>query len=138
VDIGKLVGTPQYLAPEAFEGLSSMEVDLWSLGVLMCVLLSGSYPYAGSTPKDLLRTIKEKPEIKFEQKVWKKVSPEGKDLVSKLLKIEPKKRIKACDALEHAWFVKFAPKVASPLLKRRSTTNLMQIPIPVKEGAASI
>ena len=55
LDIGKIVGTPQYLAPEAFEGMSSMEVDLWSLGVLMCVLLSGSYPYAGASPAELLR-----------------------------------------------------------------------------------
>lgn len=66
LDIGKIVGTPQYLAPEAFEGLSSMEVDLWSLGVLMCVLLSGSYPYSGSTPSELLRSIMSKPEIQFD------------------------------------------------------------------------
>lgn len=63
LDIGKMVGTPQYLAPEAFEGISSMEVDLWSLGVLMCVLLSGSYPYAGSSIKELLRSIIDQPEI---------------------------------------------------------------------------
>lgn len=63
LDIGKMVGTPQYLPPEAFEGISSMEVDLWSLGVLMCVLLSGSYPYAGSTPEELLSSIIQKTEI---------------------------------------------------------------------------
>lgn len=51
-----------------------MEVDLWSLGVLMCVLLSGSYPYAGGSPSELLASIYEKPEIKFETKVWKRVS----------------------------------------------------------------
>jgi len=51
-----------------------MEVDLWALGVLMCVLLSGSYPYAGGSPEELLRSIYEKPEIKFETKVWKRVS----------------------------------------------------------------
>lgn len=50
MDTGKMIGTPQYLAPEAFEGHSSMEVDMWSLGVLMHVLLSGSYPYAGASP----------------------------------------------------------------------------------------
>lgn len=50
MDTGKMIGTPQYLSPEAFEGHSSMEVDMWSLGVLMHVLLSGSYPYAGATP----------------------------------------------------------------------------------------
>ncbi len=81
LDTGKMIGTPQYLAPEAFEGISSMEVDLWSLGVLMCVLLSGSYPHAGSSPEELLGSIYEKPEIKFETKVWRRVSLLGKDLL---------------------------------------------------------
>jgi calcium-dependent protein kinase len=62
-----------------------MEVDLWSLGVLLCVLLSGSYPYAGSTSEELLNNIMSKPKIKFELNAWKRVSTEGKDLVSQLL-----------------------------------------------------
>lgn len=43
-----------------------MEVDLWSLGVLMCVLLSGSYPYAGSNPKELLSNILNHPDISLD------------------------------------------------------------------------
>lgn len=62
-----------------------MEVDLWSLGVLMCVLLSGSYPYAGSNVEELQRSILTKPEIKFEEKVWRRVSTYGKDLIKQLL-----------------------------------------------------
>lgn len=81
LDIGKLVGTPQYLAPEAFEGISSMEVDLWSLGVLMCVLLSGSYPFAGSSIEELLGNILKNPVLNLDTRVWKKVSDNGKDLL---------------------------------------------------------
>eukprot|EP00347_Sterkiella_histriomuscorum_P008716 403344026 len=111
LDTGKMIGTPQYLAPEAFEGISSMEVDLWSLGVLMCVLLSGSYPYAGASPEELLGSIYEKPEIKFETKVWRRVSLLGKDLLKQLLQVDPKKRIKAKDALQHPWFNKYCPVI---------------------------
>jgi len=45
-----MIGTPYFLAPEALGGKSSMEGDLWSLGVLIFVLLSGSYPFSGDTP----------------------------------------------------------------------------------------
>ncbi|CDW90587.1 protein kinase domain containing protein [Stylonychia lemnae] len=128
LDIGKMVGTPQYLAPEAFEGISSMEVDLWSLGVLMCVLLSGSYPYAGASPEELLRSIYDKPEIKFETKVWKRVSQNGKDLVRQLLQIDPKKRIQAKDALQHPWFNKYCPVITllSENVTRNSSSNIQQ------------
>ena len=42
-----MIGTPYYLAPEAIEGHTSIEGDLWSLGVLMIVLLTGTYPFNG-------------------------------------------------------------------------------------------
>jgi serine/threonine protein kinase len=49
-----MVGTPYYLAPEAIEGVSSIEGDLWSLGVLIYVLLMGKYPFNGESPADIL------------------------------------------------------------------------------------
>jgi serine/threonine protein kinase len=42
-----MIGTPYYLAPEAIEGQTSIEGDLWSLGVLTIVLLTGTYPFNG-------------------------------------------------------------------------------------------
>ena len=66
-----------------------MEVDMWSLGVLMCVLLSGSYPYAGKSPSELLQSIRANPEIKCDQKAWKRVSSEGKDLLKRMLQVDP-------------------------------------------------
>lgn len=103
-EIGKILGTPQYLAPEAFDGMTSLEVDIWSLGVLMFVLLSGSYPYAGSNYYELKDSIRRGQDPDMTTRAWKRVSDEAKDLVKCLLQIEPKKRIKAKDALEHQWF----------------------------------
>jgi serine/threonine protein kinase len=48
-----IVGTPLYLAPEAFEGISTMQGDIWGCGVLLCVMLSGSYPYIGNNISEL-------------------------------------------------------------------------------------
>ena len=81
-----------------------MEVDLWSLGVLMSVLLSGSYPYAGSSIEELLANILRQPEVNLDTRVWKRVSEDAKDLLRNLLQVDPKKRIKAKDALAHNWF----------------------------------
>ncbi len=57
VDTGMIVGTPLYLAPEAFDGISTIEADLWSCGVLLCVMLSGSYPYVGNNISELRGVI---------------------------------------------------------------------------------
>lgn len=75
----------------------------------MFVLLSGSYPYAGSSIEELLGNILKNPVLNLDTRVWKKVSDNGKDLLVQLLQVEPKKRIKAKDALEHSWFRKFCP-----------------------------
>lgn len=53
ISTGMIVGTPLYLAPEAFEGISTIEADLWGSGVLLCVMLSGSYPYMGNNTSEL-------------------------------------------------------------------------------------
>lgn len=58
-----IVGTPLYLAPEAFDGISTIEADLWSCGVLLCVMLSGSYPYVGNNISELRGAIQENAEI---------------------------------------------------------------------------
>jgi len=52
-----IVGTPLYLPPEAFNGISTREGDLWSCGVLLCVMLSGSYPYMGNDVSELRAAI---------------------------------------------------------------------------------
>jgi serine/threonine protein kinase len=52
-----IIGTPLYLAPEAFDGISTKQADLWSCGVLLCVMLSGSYPYVGNSLSVLKESV---------------------------------------------------------------------------------
>ena len=47
-----------YFAPEMIEGLYSYEVDNWALGVILYIMLSGSPPFNGKSPRDIIESIK--------------------------------------------------------------------------------
>lgn len=102
-DLNSKVGTPLYVAPEVLKGNYSFECDIWSLGVIMFMLLSGDPPFVGATEDKLFEMI-EKGTYNFTSKVWEKISPKAKDLISKLLKVNPKKRIAGNQVMKHPWF----------------------------------
>lgn len=69
-----------------------IECDNWSLGVILYVMLSGKPPFQAATKMELVRKIKnENPS--FKEKIWKEISTEAKDLISKLLIKSRKERI---------------------------------------------
>ena len=98
-----MVGTPQYVAPEVIEGNYTCECDIWSLGVVLHVMLSGLMPFVGDNTEAILRSI-QKIQLNFDHPVWNKVTPPAKDLLLKLLEPDAKKRLTAAEALKHEWF----------------------------------
>merc|ERR1719384_2902006 len=52
------IGSPNYVAPEVCRGKYSNEVDIWSCGVIMFIMLSGSPPFDGETTKEILEKVK--------------------------------------------------------------------------------
>lgn len=98
-----IVGTPCYLAPEVLEGTYTNSCDIWSLGVVLHLMLSGNMPFEGNTAEDIYRNIKQG-KLSFADPVWEKVTPPGKDLLFKLLEPDEKKRVTASEALKHEWF----------------------------------
>ncbi len=98
-----IVGTPFYIAPEVIEGNYTYACDIWSLGIVFHIMLSGYMPYSGKTAEDVFRSI-QKGKISFESPVWEKVSPPARDLLLKLLEPDENKRPTAAQALEHPWF----------------------------------
>eukprot|EP00930_Biecheleria_cincta_P056663 TRINITY_DN42734_c0_g1_i1.p1 TRINITY_DN42734_c0_g1~~TRINITY_DN42734_c0_g1_i1.p1 ORF type:complete len:731 (+),score=174.14 TRINITY_DN42734_c0_g1_i1:30-2195(+) len=97
-----LVGTPQYWAPEMLaQGPETYDerVDLWSLGVLLYVMLRGAYPFKGETANERIRAG----DYDLSKGNWPKVSDEGKDLVRKLLQVNPDDRLSLEGCLQHLW-----------------------------------
>eukprot|EP00903_Cladosiphon_okamuranus_P008825 g8452.t1 len=94
--------TAAYSAPEVLAGRSVDEkVDMWALGVVMWVLLTGRHPFGVDlSEKEFARRVAEvEPDLKF----LRHVSPEGKDLVRRLLARNPEERPSAQQVLSHPW-----------------------------------
>jgi len=106
------VGTALYMAPEVIKGNYDERCDNWSLGVIMYVLLSGSPPFQGDNHNAVLDKVT-KGKYSTSGPEWKKVSNQAKDLINKLLKVDPDHRYTASRALDHEWFSKSSPRTLS-------------------------
>ena len=94
-------GTPAYIAPEILEnkGYEGPPVDIWSSGVVLYAMLSGTVPFKANNLNDLQSMI-----MNGTFKEINDISKESNDLLHKLLQINPKKRITVDEALNHPWF----------------------------------
>jgi len=96
-------GTPGYVAPEVLIGKGyGKEVDFWSIGVILYVLLCGFPPFYEETNQELFETIK-KGKFDFPSPYWDDISDMAKGLIKGLLHVDPKKRMNADQILEHPW-----------------------------------
>ena len=105
-------GTLSYVAPEVLLDIPyGKEVDLWSLGVIAYLMLSGSLPFDDRESEEEIarKTVSEDPPYKGS--IWKKISNEAKDFIKKLLVKNPEKRMNVKEALQHEWFRKFEGQV---------------------------
>ena len=91
------------MAPEVIEGKHDKSCDLWSVGVVAFVLLSGRLPFDGQTEEDTFTKIKYL-NYHFEDECWNTISDDGKDFIESLLQKDPNDRLSAEKALKHSWF----------------------------------
>lgn len=96
-----MYGTPYYIAPEVLSGKYTEQCDMWSIGVILYVLLCGQPPFNGKNA-DILEEVKSG-NWSFKGYIWEDISEEAKELVTKLMTKDPKKRITALSALQHPW-----------------------------------
>lgn len=85
-----IAGTPYYIPPEVLHGDYGKECDLWSLGVVFYVLVTGNYPFDGKSRPEVFEKIKE-----GHFKKPKHVSAECRDLINRLITVDRNKRITA-------------------------------------------
>lgn len=98
-------GTVLYIAPEVISGSYDEKCDIWSCGVLMYMMLSGSPPFNGNSRQEVMARIK-KGKFSFTGKIWNLISPEGKDLITQMLTLDPAHRPSCREVLGHSWFSK--------------------------------
>uniref|UniRef100_A0A4W5NBV6 Si:dkey-240h12.4 n=1 Tax=Hucho hucho TaxID=62062 RepID=A0A4W5NBV6_9TELE len=98
-----LSGTPQYIAPEVinYEPLSEA-ADIWSIGVITYILLSGLSPFQGDNDKETLKNILGMI-YEFEENYFNQTSTMAKDFIEKLLVKDPIERMTADECLVHPW-----------------------------------
>uniref|UniRef100_A0A914UY70 Ig-like domain-containing protein n=1 Tax=Plectus sambesii TaxID=2011161 RepID=A0A914UY70_9BILA len=96
-------GTAEFAAPEVVEGHPvGYYTDMWSVGVLSYILLSGLSPFGGTNDDETLRNVKGC-DWSFDDETFKNISDEGKDFIRKLLLMEPETRMTVHEALDHPW-----------------------------------
>lgn len=113
VQMSTVCGTPGYCAPEVLKGDKyTPSVDMWSVGVIAYILLCGYEPFFAENEFEMYRKII-KGEYKFDEEYWSEISENAKDVVRKLLVIDPKKRLTATEALRLPWVKGVATKTTN-------------------------
>ncbi|XP_073496148.1 calcium/calmodulin-dependent protein kinase type II subunit delta isoform X11 [Phyllobates terribilis] len=117
-------GTPGYLSPEVLrKDPYGKPVDMWACGVILYILLVGYPPFWDEDQHRLYQQIKAGA-YDFPSPEWDTVTPEAKDLINKMLTINPAKRIVASEALKHPWICQRST-VAS-MMHRQETVDCLK------------
>ncbi|XP_072901631.1 peripheral plasma membrane protein CASK isoform X9 [Hemitrygon akajei] len=99
---GGRVGTPHFMAPEVVKREPyGKPVDVWGCGVILFILLSGCLPFYGTKERLFDAIVKGK--HKMNPRQWIHISESAKDLVRRMLMLDPAERITVYEALNHPW-----------------------------------
>ncbi|KAH7428454.1 hypothetical protein KP509_09G002600 [Ceratopteris richardii] len=109
----EIVGSPYYMAPEVLRRNYGPEVDIWSTGVILYILLCGVPPFWADTEQGVAQAIL-RGIIDFRRDPWPNVSDKAKSLVCGMLEPDPRRRLTAQKVLEHPWLqnTKLTPEVS--------------------------
>nr|XP_020457551.1 serine/threonine-protein kinase H1-like [Monopterus albus] len=119
-------GTLEYMAPEVLlRRPYSCAVDMWALGVIAYIVLSGSMPFEDDDHTRLYRSIVRR-KYSFHGEPWPSVSNLAKDFIQRLLVVDPGTRLTADQAIHHPWLVTMAASCSMRNLHRSISQNLRQ------------
>lgn len=133
IEIREIAGTPDYVAPEVlhYEPIS-LATDMWSIGILTYVLLSGHSPFGGDTKQETFCNIT-RGTLEFPADLFGSVSNHAKDFIRRLLVRNPSERLTAKECLSHPWLCQDSSGssvqgIEITLTPSNSTTDSSSIP----------
>ncbi|KAK3271698.1 Calcium-dependent protein kinase 17 [Cymbomonas tetramitiformis] len=100
--LSETVGSAYYMAPEVLSQSYGYPADIWSIGVILYILLSGEPPFNGSSTEEILTAVSSGA-YSLQSGAWDRVSKGAKELVHAMLAFNPDTRITAAEALIHDW-----------------------------------
>ncbi|XP_062083594.1 calcium-dependent protein kinase 17-like [Humulus lupulus] len=109
-----IVGSAYYIAPEVLKRRYGPEVDIWSVGVMLYILLCGVPPFWAESEHGIFNAIL-RGHIDFTSDPWPSISTGAKDLVRKMLHSDPKQRLTAFQVLTHPWIKEGGEAPDTPL-----------------------
>ncbi|KAM4018736.1 myosin light chain kinase 3 isoform 2-T2 [Anomaloglossus baeobatrachus] len=119
-------GTPEFLAPEVVNyDFVSFPTDMWSVGVITYMLLSGLSPFLGESDAETMNYIVNC-NWDFESETFDQVSEEAKDFISRLLVKEKSCRLSAGQCLKHEWLVNLPLKAQKYKVRLKSQVLLQR------------
>uniref|UniRef100_A0A3N7FC29 Protein kinase domain-containing protein n=1 Tax=Populus trichocarpa TaxID=3694 RepID=A0A3N7FC29_POPTR len=99
-----LFGSIDYVSPEALsQGRISSKTDMWSVGVILYILLSGYPPFIAQSNRQ--KQVILAGDFSFYEKTWKNITSSAKQLITDLLQVDPERRPSAQDVLNHPWVI---------------------------------
>ncbi|CAG2187966.1 MYLK [Mytilus edulis] len=119
-----MFGTPEFIAPEVvnYEQIG-LQTDIWSLGVICYVLLSGLSPFMGDSDGETLSNVTQG-DFDFDDEAFEEISEEARHFIEKCLLKNMKKRITISQCIEHKWLAHSERNSSKKL--RQSLRNLKQ------------
>ncbi|XP_077383127.1 serine/threonine kinase 17a like [Festucalex cinctus] len=120
-EVREILGTPEYVAPEilSYEPISTA-TDMWSIGVLTYVMLTGESPFLGDDKQETFLNISQV-SVEYSHDTFNDISPPAVDFIKSLLVKNPRKRATAEECLSHPWLI---PHPLVHLHAARSSSSL--------------
>ena len=103
--LSELIGSAYYVAPEVLRSHYYSKADIWSIGVILYILLSGEPPFFGDSDDAIFQSIL-RGELDLASEPWREISAGAKECVQLMLVSNPRRRATTQQVLAHPWMAK--------------------------------